>query len=98
MDYVEAFQNLKTNNKYSRKSPHKAVLLLAIIDMFESCELTDNVIKYDDALKSAFVKMWNKVLPNEATFLSGLCRVKDSGISFLLEARKIYLLFSRIAM
>ena len=70
MDYVEAFQNLKTNNKYSRKSPHKAVLLLAIIDMFESCELTDNVIKYDDALKSAFVKMWNKVLPNEATFHS----------------------------
>lgn len=70
MDYVEAFQNLKTNNKYSRKSPHKAVLLLAIIDMFESCELTDNVIKYDDVLKSAFVKMWNKVLPNEATFHS----------------------------
>lgn len=70
MDYVEAFQNLKTNNKYSRKAPHKAVLLLAIIDMFESCELTDNVIKYDDALKSAFVKMWNKVLPNEATFHS----------------------------
>ena len=43
---------------------------MAIIDMFESCELTDNVIKYDDALKSAFVKMWNKVLPNEATFHS----------------------------
>lgn len=70
MDYVEAFQNLKTNNKYSRKSPHKAVLLLTIIDMFESCALTDNVIKYDDALKSAFVKTWNKVLPNEATFHS----------------------------
>lgn len=70
MDYVEAFQNLKTNNKYSRKSPHKAVLLLAIIDMFESCTLTDNVIKYDDVLKSAFVKTWNKVLPNEATFHS----------------------------
>lgn len=70
MDYVEAFQNLKANNKYSRKSPHKAVLLLTIIDLFESCELADNVIKYDDALKSAFVKMWNKVLPNEATFYS----------------------------
>ena len=68
MDYVEAFQNLKTNNKYNRKSPHKAVLLLTIIDMFESCELTDNVIKYDDVLKSAFLKMWNMLLPYEATF------------------------------
>lgn len=70
MDYVEAFQNLKTNYKYNRKSPHKAVLLLAIIDMFESCTLTDNMIKYDDALKSAFLKTWNMVLPNEATFHS----------------------------
>lgn len=69
MDYLEAFQNLKTNNKYSRKSPHKAVLLLTIIDLYESCELTDNVIKYDDTLKTAFLKTWNKVLPNEATFL-----------------------------
>jgi len=38
--------------------------------MFESCELTNNVIKYDDVLKSAFVTMWNKVLPNEKTFHS----------------------------
>lgn len=70
MDYVEAFRNLKTNNKYSRKSPHKAVLLLTIIDMYESCVLTDNAIRYDDTLKDTFVKVWNKVLPYEATFHS----------------------------
>lgn len=69
MDYVEAFKNLKTNNKYSRKSPHKAVLLLTIIDLFESCVLSDNIIRFDETLKQTFAKMWNKVLPNEATFL-----------------------------
>lgn len=69
MDYIEAFRNLKTNNKYSRKSPHKAVLLLSIIDMYESCTISDNVIKYDDTLKSTFLNVWNKVLPDEATFL-----------------------------
>lgn len=26
MDYVEAFENLKPNEKYGRKTPHKAVL------------------------------------------------------------------------
>ena len=48
MDYIEAFKNLKTNNKYSRKSPHKAVLLLAIIDMYENNVLLDNELFYDD--------------------------------------------------
>ncbi len=68
MDYVEAFKNLKTNNKYSRKSPHKAVLLLTVIDLFESSVLSDNIIRFDETLRQAFVKMWNKVLPYEATF------------------------------
>ena len=69
MDYIETFKNLKTNNKYSRKSPHKAVLLLAIIDMYENNVLLDNELFYDETLKSAFLKVWNKVLPEEATFL-----------------------------
>ena len=55
MDYIEAFKNLKTNNKYSRKSPHKAVLLLTVIEMFENNSLTDNVICYDDILKNTFL-------------------------------------------
>lgn len=69
MDYIKAFKNLNTNNKYSRKSPHKAVLLLTIIELFESRTLVDNLIKYDDLLKNTYKEMWNKVLPNEATFL-----------------------------
>ena len=39
MDYVEAFENLKPNEKYGRKTPHKAVLLLTIIEMCESDEI-----------------------------------------------------------
>ena len=69
MDYIKAFKNLKTNNRYSRKSPHKAVLLLTIIELFESRTLVNNLIKYDDLLKNTYKEMWNKVLPNEATFL-----------------------------
>ena len=39
MDYVEAFENLKPNENYGRKTPHKAVLLLTIIEMCESDEI-----------------------------------------------------------
>ena len=69
MDYIEAFKNLKTNNKYSRKSPHKAVLLLSVIELFENGVLSDNVVRYDETLKKKFLQVWNRTLPGEATFL-----------------------------
>ena len=69
MDYIEAFKNLKTNNKWGRKSPHKAVLMLAVIELYEKNILTDNEIRYDDILKSTFLKTWNLVLPNEQLIL-----------------------------
>ena len=68
MDYVEAFQNLRTNNKWGRKSPHKAVLMLTVIELFENNVLSGNEIHYDETLKSMFMKMWNRVLPNEPLF------------------------------
>ena len=68
MDYIEAFKSLRTNNKYSRRSPHKAVLLLTVIEMYETNVLSENEIKFDERLKSVFLKVWNKVLPNEKKF------------------------------
>lgn len=70
MDYTEAFKNLRTNNKWGRKSHHKAVLMLTVIELFEKNILTDNEIFYDDKLKSMFMKVWNRVLPKEPIFHS----------------------------
>ncbi|MBR2202902.1 MAG: hypothetical protein IJ914_01705 [Prevotella sp.] len=68
MDYIETFKNLRTNNKYGRKSPHKAVLMLTVIELYEQNILTENEICYDDKLKKMFLKVWNKVLPYEQKF------------------------------
>lgn len=68
MDYIDAFKNLRTNNKYGRKSPHKAVLMLTVIELYERNIISENEIVYDDTLKSLFIKIWNKVLPNEPLF------------------------------
>ena len=57
MDYTEAFKNLRTNNKYGRRSPHKAVLMLTVIELYEQNVLSDNEIYYDDTLKSMFLKV-----------------------------------------
>lgn len=68
MDYTETFKNLRTNNKYGRKSPHKVVMMLTVIELFENNILKDNEIYYDDKLKSMFLKVWNRVLPSEPLF------------------------------
>ena len=68
MDYVEAFQNLRTNNKYGRRSPHKAVMMLTVIELYDQNELTDNEIVYDDSLKTMFLQVWNSVMPDEPLF------------------------------
>lgn len=68
MDYIEAFKNLRANNKYGRKSPHKAVMMLTVIQLFEKGILTENEIYYDKQLKSMFLKVWNRVLPDEPLF------------------------------
>lgn len=68
MDYIEAFKNLRTNYKYGRKSPHKAILMLTVIELYEQNILTDNEIFYDENLKSMFLKVWNRVLPKEPLF------------------------------
>lgn len=70
MDYLEAFGNLRPNTKYGRKSPQKAILLLAIIEMYENSVLSDNEIVYDETLKDTFLKVWNKVLPEDAVLLT----------------------------
>ena len=58
MDYVEAFENLKPNEKYGRKTPHKAVLLLTIIEMCESDEIYSNEIRYNQRIShSGLCKM-----------------------------------------
>lgn len=70
MDYLETFGNLRPNTKYGRKSPQKAILLLAIIEMYENSVLSDNEIVYDETLKDTFLKVWNKVLPEDAVLLT----------------------------
>lgn len=65
MDYIEKFMTLKNNSKYGRKSPLKAVLLLAVIEMYESGDLTSNEIVYNDHLKDYFARVWNSLLSDD---------------------------------
>jgi len=42
--------------------------MLTVIELYEKNILMENEIRYDETLKSTFLKIWNLVLPNEPLF------------------------------
>ena len=54
--YIELFSNLRFNRSGGRASPHKACLLLAVIDLIDEGVLKNNRIPFDASLKGAFSK------------------------------------------
>ena len=61
-DYLKAFSSLHTARIKGRRAPHKAVLLLAIIELVERAEITSPRIELTDALCHKFTVLW-KSLP-----------------------------------
>ena len=59
--YIELFSDLNPNRSGGHASPHKACLLLAVIDLIDEGVLTNNRIPFDASLKSAFSTRFNEV-------------------------------------
>ncbi|MFT6189004.1 MAG: arsenate reductase-like glutaredoxin family protein [Oleispira sp.] len=59
--YINAFSNIKMNASGGHSSPHKACLLLAIMDLIEDETITHNRIFLNDALIQRFNKIFSQV-------------------------------------
>lgn len=66
--YVNAFSNLHTAKMKGHKAPHKAVLLLAIIDLVEDGMIATPRIVLSDELIDRFNKVWHHYLGISAIF------------------------------
>lgn len=53
-DYTAQFRDLRPNRSGGRASPHKASLLLAVMDLIEKNAITQNRIEFNATLKAAF--------------------------------------------
>lgn len=58
-EYNELFSDLGGMPGFRKKAPHKAVLLLSIIELYAKGLLNKNEIRFDDSLKQAFLKTWS---------------------------------------
>lgn len=69
-DYAIRFARLRTNRNRkvwsevtAHQAPHKPILLLCVLGLFDSGEISSNLIEISDDLAELFGRYWERVLP-----------------------------------
>lgn len=65
-DYTDDFASLSVAVSKGKKLPHKAILLLGIMQLIEDGELDGNIIPLDKSIADAFCKSWDKYFDTKA--------------------------------
>ncbi len=66
--FLEIASNLNRNKYKGCYAPHKAVMIMALMELVESGHIATNVIHLDKELKDKFKKVWQKVVPVGSPF------------------------------
>lgn len=59
---------MSVNKNKSKRAPHKAILLLTIIDMIEAGEISSPYIQITDSFKDNFMRVWNVNVPGRSGY------------------------------
>src|SRR4028119_482667 len=69
-DYPQRFARLRTNRNRkvwsgvtAHQAPHKPLLLLCVLDLFDSGEISSNLVEITDDLAELFGRYWERALP-----------------------------------
>ncbi|WP_455629067.1 hypothetical protein [Parabacteroides chinchillae] len=66
--YVSLFSSLHTNKQKGMPAPHKAVLLLSVIDMIEAGIIRSNEIELSERLEQCFKHNWDRYIGRSVIF------------------------------
>ena len=61
-DYMELFSNLHTNKQKGEKAPHKAIMLISVIELIATRHISTNKIAFTDELEACFFKNWERYI------------------------------------
>lgn len=66
--FLEIAHNLNRNKYKGCYAPHKAVMIMAIMELVESGHISSNIIHLDKELKDKFKEVWQMVVPEGSPF------------------------------
>lgn len=62
------FQHLNTAKRDGKLAPHKAIMILSIMDLISKGKITSPSIMYSEELESTFEEIWEEYVPQDCTF------------------------------
>lgn len=66
--YSEYFSNLRTAQKLGMPAPHKAILLLSVMELIESGVIKNNRIELTERLEQTFMRLWKRYVGTSIVF------------------------------
>ena len=66
--YLDYFSSLHTNTQRGVKAPHKAIMLLSVIDLVEYGVITSNQIEFSERLEQQFQHNWSRYVGQSDVF------------------------------
>lgn len=67
--YRQAFAQMNCNRHGGKTAPHKAVLLLTVVEAIESGVVKKNAIPFNEVLEDAFQKVWDRYVHDNDYFV-----------------------------
>ena len=67
--YWQAFAQMNCNRHGGKTAPHKAVLLLTVVEAIESGVVKKNAIPFNEVLEDAFQKVWDRYVHDNDYFV-----------------------------
>ena len=66
--YSKYFSNLRTAKKLGLPAPHKAVLLLSVMELVKTGVIIGNRIELSERLEKTFLKLWKRYVGTSVVF------------------------------
>ena len=67
-NYINLFSSLHTNTQKGVKAPHKAIMLLSVIDLVEYGVINSNRIEFSERLEQQFMHNWSRYVGQSDVF------------------------------
>ena len=67
-DYIYYFNSLNVSTRLGNVSPHKAIMLLSVMDLVAKNKITSNRIEFSLDLENSFKQNWKTYVPKDSCF------------------------------
>lgn len=67
-NYINQFSSLHVNKQRGQIAPHKAILLLCVMDLIANGYLNSNKIKFSERLEEQFMRNWKLYVRKDSVF------------------------------